>query len=236
VVDKWHQAAAQIVKDVLSHKRLNQEVFAKYLHEASGGKEGMDGKDSFRNVLRRGTVTLPMFFHALNQTGTKLPPNWEQARVTSAERLSPIFTVVNGASSDSLDESVLSDPNAAHLVKQIEALPASDRLDSGIKLVFCSELWYQTRASDIALYEMSRTNDDYKLLTMKLETSTGRRITSRTLRRAFESGTFQLALFLECLYAMRSESLERYIDMKDLKAAATESLTQRRRSQQTSDE
>nr|WP_284507218.1 DUF6471 domain-containing protein [Caballeronia sp. ATUFL_M2_KS44] len=140
------------------------------------------------------------------------------------------------ATRDSLDESLLSDPDAAHLLNQIEALPASDKFERGLELIRRSEYCYRTNASDIAFYEMSRTNDDFAELTKKIEKSTGRRISSRTLRRAFESGDFQLAMFLECLYALRSESLERYIDMKDLEAAATESLTQRRRSQQTSDE
>ncbi|MDR5794201.1 hypothetical protein QCE49_12545 [Caballeronia sp. LZ008] len=237
MVDKWHQHAGQIVKDVLSHKRVKQEDFAKYLQAVVGGKEGTDGKDSFRNLLRRGTVTLTMFLHALKYTGAKMPPGWERAGKYAVDRMSSVIAFASvPATLDSLDDSLLSDPTALHLLKQIQDLPPSDRLEGGLKLAYASEFFYRVSAADIALREMSRVNDDFVQLARKLRQSSGRRITARTLRRVFESGDLQLALLLECLCAVRSPSLERYIDMEELDAAARESLAQRSQSPKTSDQ
>lgn len=237
MVDKWHQHAGQIVKDVLSHKRVKQEDFAKYLQTFAGRKEGTSGKDSFRNLLRRGTVTLTMFLHALEYTGTKMPPGWQRAGKYAVDRMSCVIAFASGpATLDSLDDSLLSDPTALHLLKQIQDLPSSDRLDGAMRLAYVSEFSYRARATDIAFYEMSRTNDGFVQLASKIQQTTGRRITARTLRRLFESGDFQLALLLECLCALRSPSLERYIDMEELDAAASESLAKRSQSLKTSDE
>lgn len=79
---------------------------------------------------------------------------------------------------------------------------------------------WEAKAQAVSLLELSRQPSELLDDVVARLARLGTTISSKTLDTQLRTGTLQLSLFLQLLYALNSDALERYIDHEDLVDAA----------------
>lgn len=221
----WGQLASETIRYVLIRGRVRQETFREHLREVSGS-----GMNSLPNQLDRGTASMATLLDAWTFTNTTLPRTWDIAMAVAEYLFAQEEPHRAVAAVDSPEwpsgwsrftsESDDYDWHAANGGMFVEESRPS--------------LFYELWAFAVMRVEMERGGLGYEELARRLVPVGGRtHLSPERLRSKFHSGKFQLSLALECLWALKSRSLDWFIEPHHYEKTASE---HRRLSQPVSSE